>query len=101
MSAPGWRSSTIDLPFGMIRRVQTSSTRDWPNAIWLSYRPIRRDPCGMSRIFAGRAVVDVLRDLGGDLAGQIGADAGDQRGRNDGAGLHDIGRRRDSRADRG
>jgi hypothetical protein len=32
----GWRSRAIERPFGMIRRVQTSSTRDCPNATWLS-----------------------------------------------------------------
>ena len=36
VSAPGWRSSTIDRPFGMISRVQTRSTRSCPNEIWLS-----------------------------------------------------------------
>ena len=41
---------------------------------------------------AGRAVIDILRHLRGDLAGQIGADAGDERRRDDGAGLQDIGR---------
>ena len=33
--------------------------------------------------FSGRAVVNVLGHLGGDLAGQIGAQAGDQRCGND------------------
>jgi hypothetical protein len=36
---------------GMMSRVQTSSTRDCPKAIWLSYWPIRRAPCGMRRYF--------------------------------------------------
>jgi hypothetical protein len=39
---------------------------------------------------ARRAVVDVLRHLRGDLAGQIGTDAGDERGGNHGAGLKHI-----------
>lgn len=41
----------------------------------------------------GRAVIDVLRDLRGDLAGKIGLDAGNQRGGDHGSSLHDIGRR--------
>ena len=44
------------------------------------------------QVFAGRAVVDRLRHLGGDLARKIGTNAGDERGRDDRAGLHDIGR---------
>ncbi len=36
---------------------------------------------------AGRTVIDILRHLHGDLAGKIGADAGDKRGRDDGPGL--------------
>ena len=36
---------------------------------------------------AGGAVVDRLRDLGGDLPGQVGSDAGHQRGRDDRTGL--------------
>ncbi len=43
---------------------------------------------------AGRTVIDVLGNLGGDLPREIGADAGDQRGGNDRARLHDEGRRR-------
>src|SRR6185312_4815232 len=39
---------------------------------------------------AGRAVINILRYLGGDLAGQIGSDAGDQRGRNQRTRLKDI-----------
>ena len=42
---------------------------------------------------ARRAVIDVLRHLRGDLARQVGADAGDERGRDDGARLEHIGRR--------
>src|SRR3546814_19119337 len=37
-----------------------------------------------------RAVIDILRDLGGDLAGQVRLDAGDQRGRDAAARLHDL-----------
>ena len=43
--------------------------------------------------FPGRAVIDLFGHLGGDLSRQIGADAGDERGGNDGARLHDVGRR--------
>jgi len=39
---------------------------------------------------AGRAVIDVLGDLGGDLPRQVGADARDQRGGDDGARLQHI-----------
>ena len=39
----------------------------------------------------GRAVIDVFRDLRRDLSGQIGANAGDQRGRDHRAGLQDVG----------
>ena len=42
------------------------------------------------KIFAGRAVIDRLRHLGGDLARQIGTNARDERGGDHGAGLHDI-----------
>src|SRR5690606_3984860 len=38
--------------------------------------------------------IDVLGDLCRDLTGKIGADAGNQRGRNDGPGLQHKGRRR-------
>jgi hypothetical protein len=74
----------------MMSRVQTSRTRLWPKATELSYWPMSRAPCGNEQILAGRAVIDRFRHLGGDLAGQIGADAGDERGRDDGARLHNI-----------
>lgn len=32
------------------KRVQTKSTRDWLNAIWLSSVPINRAPCGTNRV---------------------------------------------------
>ena len=38
-----------------------------------------------------RAVIDILRHLRGDLARKVGSDAGDQRGRDDGAGLQNRG----------
>jgi hypothetical protein len=44
-----WRSSTMDFPSGSMMRFQMSRTRFCPNATWLSYWPINRDPCGMSR----------------------------------------------------
>jgi hypothetical protein len=50
-SAPGWRSRTIERPFGMIRRLQTRRARDWPKEICASYCPRRRAPCGISRTF--------------------------------------------------
>ncbi|MCY1299975.1 hypothetical protein D9M70_495270 [compost metagenome] len=34
--------------------------------------------------------MDVLGHLGGDLAGKVGADTGDERGREDGAGLENV-----------
>ena len=43
------RSSTMEVPSGMMMRFQTRSTRDWPKATWLSYVPIRRAPCGISK----------------------------------------------------
>ena len=43
-SAPGRRSSTMERPSGRISLVQTSSTRDCPNATPLSYWPTNRDP---------------------------------------------------------
>ena len=52
-------------------------------------------------ILAGRAVIDVLGHLGGDLARQIGTNAGDERRRNDSARLHDVPRCRVGQADRG
>ncbi len=42
----------------------------------------------------GRIVLDIGRHLGGDLAGKVGADAGDERGGDDAAGLQDVGRGR-------
>ncbi len=39
---------------------------------------------------SGRAVIDILGDLRGNLAGQIGADAGDQGGRDDTPSLQDF-----------
>ncbi len=39
---------------------------------------------------ARRAIIDVLRDLRGDLAGKIGTDAGDERGGDHGSGLKHI-----------
>jgi DNA-binding transcriptional LysR family regulator len=36
VSAPGWRSSTIERPFGMMSLVQTSRTRSCPKETWLS-----------------------------------------------------------------
>ena len=47
---------------------------------------------------AGRAVIDILRHLRRDLAGQIGADAGDERGGNHRPGLKDVRRRRSNDA---
>ena len=35
-SAPGWRSSTMERLFGMMSLVHTGSTRECPNATWLS-----------------------------------------------------------------
>jgi hypothetical protein len=43
---------------------------------------------------AGRAVIDILGDLRGDLAGQVRADAGDQRGGDDRSCLQEPGRGR-------
>ena len=47
---------------------------------------------------AGRAVIDVLGHLRRDLARKVGTDAGDERGRDHGPGLKDVGRcrRRDT-----
>jgi hypothetical protein len=42
------------------------------------------------QVFPGRAVVDILGHLGGDLTGQIGAYPGDERRRNDCTGLDHI-----------
>ena len=42
-------------------------------------------------VAAGGTVKDVGGDLRGDLARQVGAEPGDERGRNDGAGLEDEG----------
>ena len=36
------------------------------------------------------AVIDVRRHLRGDLAGQVRTDAGDERGRDNATGLHDV-----------
>jgi hypothetical protein len=43
---------------------------------------------------SGRAVMDVFRHLSRDLAWEVGTDAGDERGGNDGASLKHVGRRR-------
>jgi hypothetical protein len=40
--------------------------------------------------FAGRAVINILGYLGGDLSGQIGVQPGDEGRRDDRAGLNDI-----------
>ena len=58
----------------------------------LSYLPISRDPCGTSRKPPRDAVVDVLRHLGDDEAGQIGVEPADQAGGDDGAGHQLVGR---------
>ena len=44
------------------------------------------------QVLASRAVEDGLRHLGGDLAWKVGPDAGDERCRDHGSRLHDIGR---------
>ena len=74
----------------VMMRVQTRRTRLWPKATELSYWPISFAPCGDQEIFAGRAVIDRLSHLRGDLTGQIGANARDGRCWNHSAGLHDI-----------
>ncbi len=91
--APGCRSSAIDMPSGMMMRVQTSSTRALPEGNRAIVLPDQLRPLGNKKILAGGAVIDSLRHLGGDLARQIGTYAGDQRGRDDRASLHDIWRR--------
>ena len=74
----------------MIRRFQTSSARDWPKAIWASYWPIEARTLRDQQESAGRAVIDILGDLRGDLAGQIRPQAGDQCRRDHRAGLEQI-----------
>src|SRR6516165_1120014 len=41
-------------------------------------------------VAAARAVIDILRDLARDLAGQVGADASEESRRNDRSCLHDV-----------
>ena len=56
---------------------------------------------GDEQDLAGRAIIDVLRDLGRYQTGQVRSNAGDERGRDHGPGLKDIGRCRRRNAIRG
>ena len=92
MSAPVWRSSTIELA---VRHDQPGPDQQDTRLAEGDLAIVEADqPRALrnEKILPGRRVVDVLRDLGGDLARKIGADTGDQRTGDDGAGLHDIGR---------
>ena len=52
--------------------------------------PISFDACGIRKVAAGRAVIDILGDLPRDLAGQVRADAREESGRYDRPCLHDV-----------
>ena len=75
----------------MIRRFQTNSARDCPNAIWASYLTDQTGTLRDQENLPGRAVVDVLGDLASDLARQVGTQSGDQSRGNYCAGLQHVG----------
>jgi hypothetical protein len=65
VSAPGWRSSTIELPSGMMILVHTSNTRLWPKTTKLSYWPISYAPCGWRMALESPSHLGSLRPVGG------------------------------------
>ena len=75
----------------MIRRFQTNSARDLAES---DLGVVLTDQTGTLRDqenLSGRAVVDILGDLGSDLARQVGTQSGDQRRGNHRAGLQHVG----------
>jgi hypothetical protein len=72
--------------FGMMTRVQASSTGDWPNEAWAPCWPTSRARCGISRKFPvglsyTSSITGALRYRRRDLVRQIGVDGGDERRR--------------------
>jgi hypothetical protein len=92
-AAPIMRSSTVQDDRSAIRHDQSRPHQEHAVLSERDLAVVHADKLRSLRyeqIFSGWTVVDALRDLGGDLAGKIRTNAGDQCCRNDGAGLDDI-----------
>ena len=75
-------------------RCQTTSARSWPKAIDVVVLADETRALRNEQMPAGDAVEHVFRDLGDDEAGQVGIQAADQAGGDDGAGHQLVGRSR-------
>ena len=87
-STPGMHSREIETPSGRMSRFQQNKHALLAVADGGVVGGEEPRALGDEQVVAGDRVVDVLADLADDLSGQVAVDRGEQRRRNDGAGLH-------------